>query len=351
MAWTWQMHTQKEVTLIFLCWIFQCSIKLHLACCPLPSSISTKHCTCTDACSHFTICTDSPAHFKVPQIGRAIGRAWLVWSGFRIITIPHALCIPQLQKGSSYPDLVFFFRVPSCLLQSVLLPRSGADLFRLLAGSESSPYHPAGRVLSFSAEGNAGRTHPALLSTACGQIRCYWGLTHQGMGCENGIWISVCITTLCCLIKKSELVISLGNPPSPPRILQCSGSLHEYWLVMHFWGYGYLWKWERLLHCMEKPEEQTVTAFPQNHTGTEISCSLEKLGQMGNIWSRKACFSLARLLKELVNWGNEKQCLTVLAESPPAVKEQDLAPKALPFPRSPLNDLIAGSPAPSALQP
>lgn len=124
--------------------------------------------------------TDSPAHFKVPQIDIASGRAQLLWSGFRIITIPHALCVQCTSKGNSYPDSVFFFRLPSCLLQSVQVPCSGAGLYGLLAGSESSPCHPVERVLSSIAEGSAGRTQPALISTACEQIRCYWGLIHRG---------------------------------------------------------------------------------------------------------------------------------------------------------------------------
>lgn len=145
--------------------------------------------------------TDSPAHFKVPQIDIASGRAWFLWSDFRIITIPHTFCVPPLRKGSSYPDSIFFFRLPSCLLQSVQVPCWGVGLYGLLAGSEPSPYYPVERILSPTAEGRAGRTQTALLSTAWGQIRCYWGLTHWGIGCVNGIWISVCITTLCCLFK------------------------------------------------------------------------------------------------------------------------------------------------------
>lgn len=169
------MHTKKKVTFIFLCWVFQCSIKICLAGSPLPSFISTKH-GCMFTFHH--VHTDSPAHFKVPQIDRAGGRAWHLWSGFRIITISHTLYVSPLQKGSSYPDSVFFFRLPSCLLQSVQVPCLGAGLYGLLAGSESSPYHPAKGVLSSTAEASAGRTQAAHLSTACEQTRCNWGLTY-----------------------------------------------------------------------------------------------------------------------------------------------------------------------------
>lgn len=65
-------------------------------------------------------------------------------------------------------------------------------------------------------------------------------------------------SAVCLKIRVSHLP---WEPPSPPRILQRSGSLHEYWLVMHFWGYGYLGKWERLL-CMARKSQRNKLPQP-----------------------------------------------------------------------------------------
>lgn len=150
---------------------------------------------------------------------------------------------------------------------------------------KSSFYHPVGWALSSTAEGNAGRQArkkqvskqaTAFLSAAHGWVRCYWELTEQGVECEAGIWISVCFTTLCCLIRKSGLVASLGKRHSPARKLPCSGSLHEYWLMMPFWGYRYLAKWKRLSCIARKSQRNSLsqpfpsTAVLQSQAGAEI---------------------------------------------------------------------------------
>jgi len=108
----------------------------------------------------------------------------------------------------------------------------------------------------------------ANLSAACGRVRCYQELTHQVVGCEAGSRISVCFyKSLCCLIRKSGLLAPLGKCHSPPRKLLCSRSLHGYWLMLPFWGYGYVVKWKRFLciagrtrgtHCHHPSPPQVI---------------------------------------------------------------------------------------------
>lgn len=165
---------------------------------------------------------------------------------------------------------------------------SGAGFYRLLASSQILFLSPSGMSLVFNSWGQcrqagkkkastqASKQATALLSAARGWVRCYWELTEQGVECEAGIWISVCFTTLCCLIRKSGLVASLGKPHSPARKLPCSGSLHEYWLMMPFWGYRYLAKWKRLSCIAQKSQRNILsqpfpsTAVLQSQAGAEI---------------------------------------------------------------------------------
>lgn len=141
LVWAWRTHT-KNMTLIYLCWLFQCSANLCLANSPLPVLISATHCIYTDAYPHLMYIHLVGSghdiflrHLKLAQQA-AEHRFSSLTSEFCLFLMHCAhshfkqRSVLVIQSFSSGCHRIFFFNLSWC-------SSSGASTQRLLASSQT----------------------------------------------------------------------------------------------------------------------------------------------------------------------------------------------------------------------